>query len=91
MKKIYLLLIILLIIEFLLATLCGPYSCEWGNEVYFYGGILIAIVSFALPFFQKQWPVGKRIGFGLLFALGSAITWTIGFLVCDFKIICKLF
>ncbi len=91
MKKIYLLLVILLIIEFLLATICGTYSCEQGNEIYFYSGILITLASLSLPFFYKVWTMGKRIGFGLLFMLASVAIWAIGFLVCDFKIICKLF
>ncbi|HKO80808.1 MAG TPA: hypothetical protein VJU78_10445 [Chitinophagaceae bacterium] len=91
MKKIYFLLIILLILEFLLALVCGPYSCDWGNTVYFYSGITFVLISFILPLLQKQWPTGKRIGFAFLFAMATLIVWLLGFIAGDFRIMCRLF
>lgn len=41
MKKIYAGFTALLAIQSILSFICGPYSCEWGNRVYFYSGILI--------------------------------------------------
>ena len=91
MKKFYLLLVLLLVLEFILAAICGPYSCEWGNDVYFYSGIGILPASFILPFFRKSWTAARRIGFGLLFVLAALVVWVIGFMVCDFRIMCRMF
>lgn len=91
MKKIYLFFGALLVLEFILATICGPYSCEWGNGVYFYSGIVIALASLALPFFQKEWVMGKRIGISLVFAGAVIVIWVIGFMVFEFRIMCRLF
>ena len=91
MKKLYLLFIFLLVLEFLLAFICGPYSCEWGNPTYFYTGIIFLLVSLILPLLQKQWPGSKRIGFALLFALITLVVWVLGFIAGDFRIMCRLF
>lgn len=91
MKRIYSLLIILVVIEFITASICAPYSCEWGNSTYFYTGLLLAAIALLLPFLQKPWSVQKRIGIGLLFALAIVIIWIIGFMLFDFRIMCRLF
>ena len=91
MKRIYTLFAILLVIEIILAIICGPHSCEWGNSVYFYFGIFSLAVSFILALLQKEWPLGKRIGYGFLFLLVSVIVWCAGFMLCGFSIICRLF
>jgi len=91
MKKIYLFLAVLLVLEFILAAICGPYSCEWGNGVYFYSGIIISLASLALPLFQKEWVVGKRVGLSLVFVFSTVFLWVIGFMVFDFRILCRLF
>jgi hypothetical protein len=86
----YIFLIALLVTEMILAFICGPHSCEWGNGVYFYTGIIIVLVAFALPLFHIQWPIPKRIGFGFLFLLSGVVVWAIGFMAGGFRIICRL-
>ena len=90
-KKIYSLLTALLAVEIILGFICAPYSCDWGNEVYFYAGIFILVVLFLLAVLQKTWSTAKRIGFGFLFAFISAVVWITCFMLFDFKIMCRLF
>jgi hypothetical protein len=78
-------------LQLLLAYICAPHSCEWGNGTYFYFGVGCAAVSFILPFFQKQWKIFKRVGLALVLALASAGLWIGGFMLFDFRIICRLF
>src|ERR1043165_3642620 len=91
MKKIYRVLIGLFITEIIMAFICGPHSCEWGNQVYFYFGVFCLIGSFLSPFLQKGWLFDKRLGYGFLFAIVSVIIWIGGFMVGGFRIMCKLF
>ena len=91
MKRLYLLYIILLVAQIILAFICGPHSCEWGNSVYFYCGVVGLTLAFLLPLLQKAWPVNKRIGYSLLFLFGSVVTWCAGFMLGGFRIMCKLF
>jgi hypothetical protein len=91
MKSISLPYIILLVTQIILAFICGPHSCEWGNTVYFYSGIAGLTLAFLLPILQKAWPVNKRIGYSLLFLFGSVATWCTGFMLGGFRIMCKLF
>ena len=91
MKGKYVLYIILLATEIILAIICGPHSCEWGNQVYFYFGIASLALAFIIPFFQKELSWKKRIGYGFLFLLGSIIVWCAGFMLGEFKILCRLF
>ena len=91
MKRTTSLFIILIVIQFMTAWLCGPYSCEWGNTAYFYTGLIVALVALLLPFLEKSLTTQKKIGMGLLFLLGIIATWIIGFLAADFKIMCRLF
>jgi len=90
-RKIYAFYIALFAFQSIVAFICAPHSCEWGNEVYFDIGIICLVISFLLPFFQKGWTKGKRIGFGILFLLISVILWCAGFMIFDFKIFCRLF
>jgi hypothetical protein len=91
MKKIYVPYIILLITQVIFAIACGPHSCEWGNSLYFYAGIACATVSLALPFFQKKWPLEKRVAYSLLYLLISVTMWIAGFMLFGFRIMCRLF
>jgi hypothetical protein len=90
MKKMYILLLCLYGLQLILAFFCGPYSCKWGNSVYFYSGVINLLAAFilALLLVDGAWP--HRLLPAILFLLGSAIVWVIGFIVFDFKIICRL-
>jgi hypothetical protein len=79
------------VVQIILAVICGPYSCEWGNSVYFYFGIGSLTLAFLLPLLQKAWTANKRIGYSLLFLFGSVIIWCAGFMLGGFKIMCRLF
>ncbi|MEP7372207.1 MAG: hypothetical protein ABI675_02390 [Chitinophagaceae bacterium] len=91
MKKIYILLIGLFVAQLILAFFCGPYSCEWGNTVYFYAGVVSLLMAAMLPFLRKDWLISKRLLYGFLFLLCSVIVWVLGFMAGGFKIICRLF
>jgi len=91
MKKIFLLLIALLAIEIILAFICAPYSCDWGNTLYVYAGMFALVVSFLLAVLQKSWSTTKRIGYGFLFVLITAVVWIACFMLFNFSIMCRLF
>ena len=91
MKKMYILFVVLLAMQIILAIICAPYSCEWGNTVYFYGGLICLAVSFVLPLLQKDRPMPARLGFGFLFLVITAGTWIASFILNDFRIMCRLF
>ena len=86
----YILLIGLYALQLVLAFFCGPYSCKWGNSVYFYSGVASLVVAFVLPLLLEggSWP--HRLVFATLFLVGSALVWIAGFIAFDFKIICRL-
>ena len=90
-RTIYKVLLLLFAIELLLAFICGPHSCEWGNTVYFYFGIAILLTSFTLPLLQKNWRAGKRAGYASLFLIASLAVWVLGFALGNFTIMCRLF
>lgn len=91
MKRAYRLYAVLLLACILLAVVCGPHSCEWGNQVYFYFGVTGLLLSFLFPFFQKDWSRKKQFGIGVLFLLSSVVVWCAGFLLGEFRIVCRLF
>lgn len=91
MKKILILFSILAITQIILAIICAPYSCEWGNEVYFYFGVGAIIVSIFLPFIQKNYPLKKRIGFAILLPVLSVVLWVTEFMLFGFRIMCRMF
>jgi len=90
MKRIYLLFSIVLLAEIILGFICGPHSCEWGNSLYFYSGIVCTILAFLLPLFQKTPAFKKKIVYSLLFLLIAVIVWCVGFMLFGFRIICRL-
>jgi hypothetical protein len=91
LKRLTAVYLVLFAVQFLVAFICAPHSCEWGNAVYFYAGIFFLIVAFLLAFLQKKWTIGKRIALGILFLLISAVLWCAGFIIFNFSIICRLF
>jgi hypothetical protein len=91
MNSAYLLYCLLLVVEMALAFVCGPYSCEWGNQVYFFAGLAGLLLSFLCPFVQTGWSQQKRTGTGVLFLFGSVLWWCAGFVVADFRLMCRLF
>ncbi len=91
MKRAYRLYLLLLLVQIILAVVCGPHSCEWGNTVYFSFGVAALLLSFLFALFQKDWSRRKRIGTGLLFLLGCGVLWCAGFMLGEFRIMCKLF
>ncbi|QEC57107.1 hypothetical protein [Flavisolibacter ginsenosidimutans] len=90
-KRAYKLYFLLQGFQIVLVFVCGPHSCEWGNAVYFSFGVAALTLSFLLPLLQKDWPRRKRILFGFLFLLGSVVLWCAGFLLGEFRIVCRLF
>ena len=86
MKKPMLYWVVLFVLQFIVAVICAPYSCEWGNTVYFFTGVVCLFIAFLLSIFQKQWTFGKRLLVGLLMLLLSVVLWCAGFGLLDFKI-----
>jgi hypothetical protein len=91
MKNVYFLLIALLATEIILGFICAPHSCDWGNTVFFYAGIVALFISLLLAILQTRWSGLKRIGFGLLFILITAIVWIACFMFLGFNLICRMF
>jgi hypothetical protein len=90
-KKIVTQYISLFVLQLLAAIICGPHSCEWGNTMYFFSGIACLATAFALYVMQTKCKLQKRVTMGLLMALMSVAFWCMGFILFDFRIICKLF
>ena len=86
----YILLIGLYALQLVLAFFCGPYSCKWGNGVYFYSGVANLLLAFILPLLLEGGSLSHRFLFAILFLLGSALVWVAGFIAFDFKIICRM-
>ena len=86
MKKIYIRICVLLALQIIAAAICSPYADQWGFFAYFYSGIVILLISVALPFTQKDWPVVKRIGYALLFLFFFFITWVGGMFLGGIKV-----
>ena len=91
MKRAYRLYAVLQSVQILFVLICGPHSCEWGNQVYFYFGIVSLVLSFLFPFLQKDWPPLKRLIVGVLLHVDSVAVWCAGFLLVEFRIMCRLF
>lgn len=91
MKKAYRAYTVLLFLLVVLAIVCGPHSCEWGNTVYFFAGVAALVLCLFLPALQKEWSRRKRVGTALLFALGLVVFWCAAFLLGEFRIMCRLF
>ena len=87
----YFLFVVLNAIEIILAFICAPYSCDWGNTVYVYAGIFSIAVSFILPFLQRNLSIAKRIGYSFLFAFITVAVWVLCFMLCGFSIMCRMF
>jgi hypothetical protein len=90
MKRLLPAFIIVLTTEIIAAIICGPHSCEWGNSLYFYSGIVCAVLAFILPFFKKTFKLKKQLVYSLLFLLLTAIVWCAGFMLFGFRILCRL-
>jgi len=91
MKRAYLLYGVLLVAEIILAVVCGPHSCEWGNAIYFSAGLAGLLLSILFPALQTEWSGRKRVLTGSLFLFGLLLLWCAGFLLGEFRIMCRLF
>jgi len=91
MKKPINAIIFLFALQFVLAPICAPHSCEWGGSVYVIYGTFSALASFVIPYLNKSWPVNKRVGYSFLFFTCSTLLWALGFLIFGFRIMCRLF
>ena len=91
MKSDYLFYIGLLLSLLMMALICGPHSCEWGNAVYFGFGLFVFVLLLFLPFFRKGLSMWQKVGFALSIGLLWVVLWVGGFLLGDFSILCRLF
>lgn len=91
MKNSYWLYIGLFLSLLVMALICGPHSCEWGNAVYFSYGLFVLVLLLFLTFFRKGLSMGQKIGFALGLGLLWVVLWVAGFLLGDFRILCRLF
>lgn len=90
-KKIFTQYTILFTLQLFAAIICGPYSCEWGNTIYFFTGIACLITAFFLYVKQHKCTLQKRVAMGILMMLLSAVFWCACFILFDFRIMCRLF
>jgi hypothetical protein len=91
MKNSYWLYIGLFLSLLVMALICGPHSCEWGNGVYFGFGVLVFLFLLFLPFLRKGLSTGQKISFALGIGCLWVVLWVAGFLLGDFRILCRLF
>lgn len=91
MKKLYLFYIGLVLCLLILSLVCGPHSCEWGNEVYFFFGFGALLILLFMPFFRKKLNLGQKVGSSLGISLLWVLLWVGGLVLGDFMILCRLF
>ncbi|AEE50575.1 hypothetical protein [Haliscomenobacter hydrossis] len=91
MKTLYVIYIFMFISQLLLALICGPYSCEWGNTVYFWYGLIGLILIFLLPFLGVERTMQQRFGYAFGFSILWLLMWVLGFIVGDLRLMCRLF
>lgn len=76
----------------LFAFLAAPRSCEWGSDTYFWAGIIVVLLSAAMPFFFRA---GHKIVYRLILGIGMACTvvaaWVMGFSLSGMILMCRLF
>ena len=77
---------------FAFAFLAAPHSCQWGHEAYLWAGAGTLLMLGGMPFVAGvSSSLRRRSGLALgLLVLGSAV-WLAGFVVANFRIVCKLF
>jgi hypothetical protein len=75
-----------------LAYVVAPKSCEGGNEIYFWTGVVAVIAWLALPFAMKM---GKSLAVRFALAFGFAAVgigvWLGGMTAAHVQILCRLF
>ncbi|HET9278182.1 MAG TPA: hypothetical protein VFN95_08335 [Flavitalea sp.] len=91
MKKLFILIGIIFLLQLIAAVICGPYSCEWGNGFYFGVGLFSLISILFVVLIQTKWDVVKRLAYTALFSFLSIVVWCLGFIIGDFTILCRLF
>lgn len=91
MKTSFIIYVALVVIQFILAFICGPYSCEWGNNVYVGYGFIGLLLIFFFPFFKADWSLTQRFGYAFGFSLLWLLMWVLGFIAGDLRIMCRLF
>ena len=77
---------------FAFAFAAAPRSCDWGLTDYLWSGVAVDLILLVLPFaLHLAKALWKRalLSFALG-ALGIAV-WTVGFVVADVNVICRLF
>lgn len=90
-RKVLLCAAIVYVAQFVLAFVVAPYSCKWGNEAYFWAGVVGLVVLFAAPFVLRvSLSMVARVGVAIgLVALGCGV-WIAGFAAANLRIICAL-
>ena len=81
--------LLLFVSELIMALICAPHSCQWGNNLYFTYGCICLFICFLIPFFYKITLKAKLLSsIGLSFL--NVIIWAVLFLACGLRVICKL-
>lgn len=91
MKTGLVLYIALVFSQFIVAFICGPHSCEWGNTVYLGYGFMGLLLIFFFPLFKAEWSLTQRFGYAFGFSLLWLLMWVLGFIAGDLRIMCRLF
>jgi hypothetical protein len=91
-KKLLLIFITIGFWQFIFAFFAAPHACEWGLPAYFWFGVMAAIILIILPFYllwQRGFAYGMLIS--LCYGIAEISLWTVGVLVADIQLICRLF
>ncbi|MGZ3884451.1 MAG: hypothetical protein ACXVP0_09705 [Bacteroidia bacterium] len=70
----------IMVLQIVLAVVCGRFGREWGWNVYSVYGIIAALASFFIPFFDAK-NSGKAFWRCILFPALSGLVWVICFLL----------
>lgn len=73
-----------------LAMRWGPRTCEGGTEDYLLAGIAALAVAFAAPVALARLAVWKRLALGLGFAVACLSVWIGGWVLGEFRLLCRL-
>jgi hypothetical protein len=91
MKTVLLIYLALVVCQFILAFICGPHSCEWGNTVYVWYGLIALLLIFCFPYFRSELPIYQRMAYSIGLSALWGVLWAAGFIAGGLRIMCKLF
>lgn len=89
MQKTYILGGFICLEQLILALILAQFKS--GLNIYVAAGFITYLIFILLPFFEKNWSIGRRIVHCTVMIVVFPMVWTMGFMLADFRLIDRLF